>query len=173
MNTGVPEDHEDLWRPFSPTSSAVFWFECVYVRDFDEDSEELFIFYNNIDKERIKKHFCSSGSSDKSGDTWHQTKSRLKVFRPGLRRSSGCSQVVMWSEKVAKTENLRSALCGISEFEENEKKCVYFLHNCLQFLRFVCIHNIHKQNYHTITPKSYNHTTIKPSYENHTKIIRT
>jgi len=23
-------------------------------------------------------------------------------------------------------------LCGISEFEENEKKCVYFVHNCLQ-----------------------------------------
>tara|TARA_B100001113_G_C20514483_1_gene364535 strand:- start:232 stop:357 length:126 start_codon:yes stop_codon:yes gene_type:complete len=41
----------------------------VYVRDFDEDPEDLFIFYNNIDKERIKKHFCSSGSSDKSGDT--------------------------------------------------------------------------------------------------------
>ena len=37
-------------------SSAVIWFEFVYVRDFDEDSEELFIFYNNIDKERIKKN---------------------------------------------------------------------------------------------------------------------
>ena len=37
-------------------SSAVFWFECVYVRDFDEDSEDLFIFYNSIDKERIKKN---------------------------------------------------------------------------------------------------------------------
>ena len=52
-------------------SSAVFWFECVYVRDFDEDSEDLFIFYNSIDKERIKKHFCSSGSS---GDTQGYTK---------------------------------------------------------------------------------------------------
>ncbi len=48
-------------------------------------------------------------------------------------------------KKFAKTENLRSALCGISEFEENEKKCVYFVHNCLQF--FTHIHNLH-----TITP---------------------
>jgi len=43
----------------------------VYVRDFDEESEDLFIFYNNIDKERIKKkeHFCSSGSSGIHVDT--------------------------------------------------------------------------------------------------------
>ena len=32
---------------------------------------------------------------------------------------------------------------------------VYFLfYISLQFLRFVCIHNIHKQNYHIITPES-------------------
>ena len=76
-------------------SSAVFWFECVYVRDFDEDSEDLFIFYNIIDRENKKEHFCSSGSSDESEDIEHQTKTRLKVFRPGLRKSSGYSRVVM------------------------------------------------------------------------------
>mgnify|MGYP006085535193 CR=1 FL=1 len=39
------------------------------------------------------------------------------------------------NEKVAKTENFKtSALCGISEFEENEKRCVCFLYNCLTTL---------------------------------------
>ena len=34
----------------------MFWLACVYVRDVPEDSEDLFIFYNSIDKERIKKN---------------------------------------------------------------------------------------------------------------------
>ena len=51
-------------------SSAVIWFEFVYVRDFDEDSEELFIFYNNIDKERIKKNtFALQGLQGYTRDT--------------------------------------------------------------------------------------------------------
>ena len=45
-------------------------------------------------------------------------------------------------EKVAKTENLRSALCGISEFEENEKKCVCLLYNCLQLGVLIHIRNL-------------------------------
>ena len=39
----------------------------MYVRDFDEDPEDLFIFYNNIDKERIKKN--TSALQDLQGDT--------------------------------------------------------------------------------------------------------
>ena len=58
-------------------------------------------------------------------------------------------------EKVAKTENLRSALCGISEFEENEKKCVCFLYNCLHFLQLY----------------SFKYATFKPSYHNHTHCL--
>ena len=48
----------------------MIWFEFVYVRDFDEDSEELFIFYNNIDKERIKKNtFALQGLQGYTRDT--------------------------------------------------------------------------------------------------------
>ena len=36
-------------------SLAVIWFEFVYVRDSNEDPEDLFILYNNIDKERKKR----------------------------------------------------------------------------------------------------------------------
>ena len=45
-------------------------------------------------------------------------------------------------------------MCGISEFEENEKKCVYFVHNCLQFLQLY----------------SFTYTTYKPSHRSHTII---
>ena len=45
----------------------MIWFEFVYVRDFDEDPEDLFIFYNNIDKERIKKN--TSALQDLQGYT--------------------------------------------------------------------------------------------------------
>ena len=79
-----------------------------------------------------------------------------EVFRIVLSRD------VKW-KSCKKNENLRSALCGISEFEENEKKCACFLYNCSKFFN-------HKHNFRTITPQSYNHTTFKPSYQNHTKI---
>ena len=49
-------------------SSAVIWFEFVYVCDFDEDPEDLFIFYNSIDKERIKKN--TSALQGLQGYTW-------------------------------------------------------------------------------------------------------
>ena len=67
---------------------------------FNEDPEDLFIFYNNIDKERIKKHFCSSGSSGIYEDTQHQTKSRLKEFGLGLQCSSD------WLVNCAVSRNL-------------------------------------------------------------------
>jgi len=56
-------------------------------------------------------------------------------------------------------------LCGISEFEENEKKvCVL----CSQLFAI----SLHIHNVQTITPKSFNHTTFKPSYHNHTEITQ-
>ena len=61
-------------------------------------------------------------------------------------------------EKVAKTENLKSALCGILEFEENEKKvCVL----CSQL--FAILHS-HTQltNHHTEVIQSYHFQTIIP-----------
>ena len=68
------------------------------------------------------------------------------------------------TEKVAKTENLRSALCGISEFEENEKKCVYFVHNCLHFLQ------LYSFAYTTYKPSHHNHSII-PLSNHHTIVI--
>jgi hypothetical protein len=51
-------------------------------------------------------------------------------------------------------------LCGISEFEENEKKCVCLLYNCLQF--FTHTHTTYKTSHrnHTIIPLSNQHTII-------------
>jgi len=51
-------------------------------------------------------------------------------------------------------------LCGISEFEENEKKCVRLLYNCLQF--FTHTHTTYKPSHgsHTIIPLSNHHTII-------------
>ena len=72
-------------------------------------------------------------------------------------------------KKVAKTENLKSALCGISEFEENEKKCVCL---SLQLFAISSVVILHIHNLQTITPQSFNHTTFKPSYHNHTKITQ-
>jgi hypothetical protein len=43
------------------------------------------------------------------------------------------------------------ALCGISEFEENEKKCLCLLYNCSQFLQLY----------------SSKYATYKPSHDNH------
>ena len=72
-------------------------------------------------------------------------------------------------EKVAQTENLKSALCGISEFEENEKKvCVL----CSQLFAISSVVLLHMHNLQTITPQSFNHTTFKPSYHNHTEITQ-
>ena len=79
-------------------SSAVFWFECVYVRDFDEDSEDLFIFYNIIDRENKKEHFCSSGSSDESEDIEHQTKNTTEG-------------VSTWSSEVFRIFSSRDVKC--------------------------------------------------------------
>ena len=54
-------------------------------------------------------------------------------------------------------------MCGISEFEENEKKCVYFVHNCLHFLQLYSLkYTTYKPSHrsHTITPLSNHHTII-------------
>ena len=62
-------------------------------------------------------------------------------------------------------DSLKSALCGISEFEENEKKCVYYLHNCLQFFQLYSFTNTTSEpshRSHTITPLSNHHTKIIP-----------
>ena len=60
-----------------------------------------------------------------------------------------------WKVKSYENRKLKgSTLCGISEFEENEKKCAYFVHNCLQFLQLY----------------SFTYTTYKPSHRSHTII---
>ena len=72
-------------------------------------------------------------------------------------------------KKVAKTGNIRSALCRILEFEENEKKvCVL----CSQLFAISSVVLLRIHNLQTITPQSFNHTTFKPSYHNHTKITQ-
>ena len=67
-------------------------------------------------------------------------------------------------KKLQKPKNFKSALCGISEFEENEKKCVYFVHNCLQFLQ------LYSFTYTTYKPSHHNHSII-PLSNHHTIII--
>ena len=68
-------------------------------------------------------------------------------------------------KKVARNEKLKTnALCFISEFEENEKKCVCFLYTCLQFLR------LYSFTYTTYKPSHHNHSII-PLSNHHTKII--
>ena len=72
------------------------------------------------------------------------------------------SHFLIW--KSCKNRKLRRALCGISEFEENEKKCVYFVHNCLQFLQ------LYSFTYTTYKPSHHNHSII-PLSNHHTIII--
>ena len=55
-------------------------------------------------------------------------------------------------------------MCGISEFEENEKKCVCFLYTCLQFLQ------LYSFTYATYKPSHHNHSII-PLSNHHTIII--
>ena len=55
-------------------------------------------------------------------------------------------------------------MCDISEFEENEKNCVYFVHNCLQFLQ------LYSFTYTTYKPSHHNHSII-PLSNHHTIII--
>ena len=60
-------------------------------------------------------------------------------------------------------------MCCISEFEENEKKCVYFLHNCLQFLHLYSFTNKTSKpshHNHSIIPLSNHHTIIIPKSHN-------
>ena len=56
------EDPEDLWRPSSTKSSAVFWFDGVYVRDVPEDPEDFYKLY----VVQIEKREEPSGSSVRS-----------------------------------------------------------------------------------------------------------
>ena len=92
---------------------------------------------------------------------------QLKKFSSSLQRSSGNPRVAVLGEMLQKNLNVSDIFCGSFIL-------VYFLfYISLQFLQFVCIHNIHKHNFQTITPQSFNHTTFKPLYQNHTKINRT
>ena len=69
-----------------------------------------------------------------------------------------------WKVKSYENRKLKgSTLCGISEFEENEKKCVCFLYTCLQFLR------LYSFTYTTYKPSHHNHSII-PLSNHHTKI---
>ena len=68
-------------------------------------------------------------------------------------------------KKLQKPKTWGSALCDISEFEENEKKCVCFLYNCLQFLQlysFTYTTNKPSHHNHSIIPLSNHHTIIIP-----------
>ena len=128
---------------------------------------KTFLYFNIIGKRKNKKeHFCSSGSS---GETRGYTTSNLITAEGLVTWSSGVfrkfsSHVVKW--KSYKKRKLKEVLCVVfRSLKKTRKKCVYFVHNCLQF--FTHIHNLQ-----TITPKSYNHTTFKPSYHNHTKITQ-
>ena len=56
------EDPEDLRRPSSTKSSAVFWFDCVYVRDVPEDPEDFYKLY----VVQMEKREEPSGSSVRS-----------------------------------------------------------------------------------------------------------
>ena len=70
-------------------------------------------------------------------------------------------------KKLQKPKTLRVLCvkwCGISEFEENEKKCVYFVHNRLQFL------HLYSFTYTTYKPLHHNHSII-PLLNHHTIII--
>jgi hypothetical protein len=122
-------------------------------------------FYNNIDKERIKKHFCSSGSSvDTQGYTKANRMTTEEVFLESseIFRESACRGI---GGNVAKElERKRYFLWFFQSIF-----CFTFLCNFFDLYAFPTFTN----KIITIILKSYNHTTFKPSYYYHTKINRT
>ena len=160
-NTAVPEDHEDLCWKSEDCVGVVFSRDLVWVCAYSYfwwRPWRPFYILNIIDKRKNKKeHFCSSGSS---GETRGYTTSNL-ITAEGLVTWSSevfrkfSSHVVKW--KSYKNRKLKEVLCVVFrslKFEENEKKCVYFVHNCLQFLQLY----------------SFTYTTYKPSHRSHTII---
>ena len=141
------------------------------IRTFDEDPEDLFIFLNIIDKRKNKKeHFCSSGSS---GETRGYTTSNL-ITTEGLMTWSSevfrifSRHVGRW--KSCTNRKIKEVLCVVfRSLKKTRKKCVYFVHNCLQFLQLYSSTNTtYKPSHrsHTIIPLSNHHTIIIPKSHN-------
>ena len=126
-----------------------------------------FYILNIIDKRKNKKeHFCSSGSS---GDTRGYTTSNLITGEDLMTWSSAVfrifsSHVVKW--KSCKNRKLEEVLCVIfRSLKKTRKKCVYFVHNCLQFHFTYTTYKPSHHN-HSIIPLSNHHTIIIPKSHN-------
>ena len=107
-------------------------------------------------KERIKKNtFALQGlqgyTRTHNIKPNHDWRFNDLVFR-GLQDISQ-SHVVKW--KSYKNRKLKEVLCVVfRSLKKTRKKCVYFVHNCLQFLQLY----------------SFTNTTYKPSHHNHSII---
>ena len=151
-----------IWRPSRRSLHPCFGLiVCVSVM-FLKTLKTFLFFYNNIDKERIKKHFCSSGSSvDTQGYTKANRMTTEEVFLESseIFRESACRGI---GGNVAK--KLKRKRYFLWFFESIY--CFTFLCNFFDLYAFTFTTFTNK----TITSSYWSHTII-PHSNDHTKII--